>query len=132
MILLDTHVLIWLDQGAALLGEHARGLIESAYKAEELAIASISFWEVGRLVESKRLAFDGALEPWRVGLMNTGFKEFSLDGRIALKASELTAFDGDPADRIIAATAMTLDAQLVTADPKLLGQSGLRTIDGTR
>ncbi|MFT7220635.1 MAG: PIN domain nuclease of toxin-antitoxin system [Candidatus Azotimanducaceae bacterium] len=131
MILLDTHVLIWLDQGAAFLGERARGLIESAYKAEEIGIAAITFWEIGRLVESKRLAFDGSLEPWRVSLMNTGFKEFPLSGQIALRASELAEFEGDPADRIIAATAMTVDAQLVTADRQLLNRSGLRTIDGT-
>ena len=43
MILLDTHALIWLDQGAEQLGRRARAAIEAAHRQEEVAIATISF-----------------------------------------------------------------------------------------
>ena len=130
MILLDTHVLIWMDQGADYLGPAARQMIETAYQREEIAIATISFWEVGRLIENQRLKFDGGLAQWRVSLLNSGFIELPADGKVSLAAAQLKNFKGDPVDRIIAATAILEDARLVTADEYLLGRRGLKTING--
>lgn len=129
MILLDTHALIWLDQGAEQLGSRARAAIESAYRQEQVAIATISFWEVGRWLEQDRLLFDGELKSWRVSLLNNGFTEIAVDGQVALTAAGLRNFDGDTVDRLIAATAMNEKARLVTADGYLLSRRGLRTIN---
>lgn len=130
MILLDTHVLVWLDQGSELLGGRARRTIEQAYQQEEVAVATVSFWEIGMLVESNRLAFDGALQEWRVSLLNSGFLEMPADGNVSLAAAELKNFPGDPVDRMISATAIVEEARLVTADQRLLDHRGLRTING--
>ena len=129
MILLDTHALIWLDQGAEQLGRRARAAIEAAYRQEEVAIATISFWEVGRWLDQERLLFEGELQSWRVSLLNNGFSEIAADGAVALTAAGLKNFDGDTVDRLIAATAMTEKARLVTADTHLLSRRGLRTIN---
>lgn len=132
MLLLDTHILIWLDQGAELLGKKARQLIENAYHREEIAVAPISFWEVGMLVSSGRLLFSGDLSEWRASLLNTGFTEIPADGAVSLVGSSLKNFAGDPADRLIAATAMASEARLVTADNNLLELRGLKTVSGLK
>lgn len=130
MILLDTHVLVWLDQGSALLGKRARRTIEQSHQKEEVAIASVSFWEIGTLIEKGRLAFQGSLTEWRVSLLNSGFIELPADGSIALAAASLKEFSGDPVDRLISATALIHEAKLVTADDRMLGHRGLKTING--
>ena len=56
----------------------------------------------------------------RAELISTGVRELPLTGDIAILAAELDGLNGDPADRIIAATAIAHDATLVTADEKLL------------
>lgn len=132
MIVLDTHALIWLDQGDDQLGARARTLIEEAFRLEELVIATISFWEVGRLVEQGRLLFEGDLAQWRVALVNSGMQEIAPDGATALIAAGLQRFDGDAADRLIAATAMGQEARLVTADERLLKDRRVQTINANR
>ena len=130
MILLDTHVLVWLDQGSDLLGKRARRTIEQSHQQEEVAIASVTFWEIGMLIEKGRLVFEGSLTEWRVSLLNSGFAELSTDGKVALAAASLKEFLGDPVDRLISATALNHGARLVTADDRLLGHRGLKTING--
>jgi PIN domain nuclease of toxin-antitoxin system len=130
MIVLDTHVLVWLDQGSERLGRRARRIIESAYQQEEVAVATVSFWEIGMLIEKQRLEFEGELAEWRVSLLNSGFLELPADGSIALVAAGLKDFAGDPADRLIAATTIAEEARLVTADDRLLGHRGIRTVNG--
>ena len=82
------------------------------------------------LIEQQRLQFDGNLHEWRVSLLNSGFREIAPDGSIALSATGLKDFQGDPADRLIAATALAEEARLVTADDRLLGHRGMRTVNG--
>ncbi len=129
MILLDTHVLVWLDQGSDLLGARARGRIEKALHDEELGVASISFLEVATLISAERLSFTGNLNEWRVSLLNSGFSEYPINGDVVIQAGQLKDFPGDPADRLITATAISADARLVTADQRLLDFPRLRTIN---
>ncbi len=53
-------------------------------------------------------------------ILAAGASELPLTGEIAILASELDGLHSDPADRFIAATAITHDATLVTADERLL------------
>lgn len=53
-------------------------------------------------------------------MLASGIRELALTGDIAIMAGELENLHGDPADRIIAATAIAHDATLITADAKLL------------
>ena len=129
MIILDTHALVWLDQGSDQLGRRARLSIEAAFRQEEIAVATISFWEVGMWLTQNRLVFSGELQAWRVSLLGSGFTEIAADGNVALTAAQLKDFEGDMADRLIAATALSEKARLVTADRRLLDRRGLRTIN---
>ncbi len=120
MILLDTHVLVWLDQGSHRLGRQTLALIDEALKSSELFVSTISFWEIAMLVEKGRLEISMKLAHWRQSLLDNGLQEVSLDGDTAIQSAQLQNFHGDPADRMIVATAIGLSATLCTADTKLL------------
>ena len=133
MIVLDSHVLIWMDADDAALGPQARARIEQAWRAGEVAVSAISFWECAMLVDKGRIALPLAVESWRAGLLSAGLVEIALDGRIALAAAGLADLHRDPADRFIAASAGARNATLVTADEKLLAwKAGLPRLDARR
>ena len=130
MILLDTHVLIWLDEGSDRLGKETLILIDQAMKEEALCVSAMSFWEVGMLVKKGRLKMDIELPLWRRSLLDNGLIEVDLNGEIALNSTLLDNFHGDPADKTIVATAKSLSSQLCTADEKILNwKDNLRRID---
>lgn len=120
MLLLDTHVLIWLTEGSQRLGSEALDQINLAFEKNRLGVATISFWEIAMLIQKERLEFDMKLDTWRSDLLQNGLQELTLAGTTAIRAGELSNFHGDPADRIIVATAIENAATLVTADKKIL------------
>ena len=120
MILLDTHTLIWLDEGSKKLGIKSRLLLDHALKDRQLFVSTISFWEVAMLIEKKRLSLSIDVYQWRQSLLKNGLNEVQLTGIIAMEAAKLKDFHGDPADRIIVATALNQGATLCTADKKIL------------
>jgi PIN domain nuclease of toxin-antitoxin system len=124
LIVLDTHVLLWMDRNDEALGPLARSVIESQWHDDTVAVSAISFWEVAVLQQRQRIALPKLVQEWRAELTQSGLKEISLDGHVALLASELKSFQRDPADRFIAATAMVNDATLLTADAQILGWEG--------
>lgn len=120
MIILDTHVLVWALTDDRKLGRKARTLIEKHWANAKLAVAAISFWEIGQLQSRRRLQLHAPVREWRNELLTAGIIELVLDGDIALRAIELNGLAEDPADRFIVATALTHQAVLLTADEKLL------------
>ena len=120
MILLDTHALIWLDEGSDRLGAKSLSTIDKALQTGELFVSAISFWEVAMLIEKGRLEMQLEVDLWRQSLLNNGLQEAVLTGDIAIHSALLKNFHGDPADRIIVATAIHLSASLCTADEKIL------------
>lgn len=132
MILLDTHVLVWLDQDNPKLGPKCRTAIDDALAEDDLAVSAISFWEVAMLVAKQRLAIAMALNQWRRDLIAGGIRELPLDGRVGLLAADLE-LHRDPADRFVAATATINEATLATADQRLLTwQANVERLDATR
>jgi len=55
MILLDTHILIWLDQGNTSLGSQTREAIDRALQNNLLAVSAITFWEASMLQRKGRI-----------------------------------------------------------------------------
>ena len=118
--LLDTHVLVWLDEASPRLGKSAIAKIDRAFHSGVAMISAISFWEVGMLVRKGRIRLDVDLAVWRKEFLEQGLIEVPVTGDIGIQASCFDDFHGDPADRLIAATALQNTAVLVTADERLL------------
>ena len=123
VIVLDTHTLVWLDQGSERLGKTARQTIDRAYESEGLSVSAISFWELAVLKSKGRIELP-PLRKWRQDLIDMGLIEFPVSGDIGISSAELTNFHPDPADRLIIATALWQDATLLTADKRILGWGG--------
>lgn len=119
MILLDTHAAIWLaiDKG---LGRQSQRMVDRALADDRLAISAFSFWELAMLIAKRRLRALKSAGEQRAKLLTAGIRELPVTGEIAILAAELENLNGDPADRIIAATAIAYDATLMTADDNLL------------
>ena len=131
MILLDTHVLLWLDRDDAQLGHQARKTIAQAWERCQVAVSVISFWEAAMLNRRGRIHLGLPPERWRADWLEAGLLELPLEGGIALQAVELDAFHADPADRFIAASAIWHRATLLTADQAILNWPGsLQRLDG--
>lgn len=133
MILLDTHVLVWLVAGSERLGRRAHLEIQEAWDAGEAAVSAFTLWEVGLLHARKRL--DLAIPPRALhrNLGADGLDVVPVDDDTALRAAELAAEGllADPADSIIAATAMLGGYTLATADRKITAwarRSGLLAV----
>jgi len=120
LILLDTHVLVWLDEASPRLGKAAIAKIDKAIHSGVAMVSAISFWEVGMLVRKGRIRLDVDLGVWRRDFLEQGLTEVPLTGDVGIQASCFDGFHGDPADRLIAATALQNTAVLVTADERLL------------
>lgn len=130
MILLDTHVLVWLDEASPRLGSAAIEQIDSAFHSGMAAVSAISFWEVGMLVRKGRIRMDMDLAVWRDDFLQQGLIEIPITGDIGVRAAGFDDFHGDPADRLIAATALQNSASLLTADERLLSSRlAIRRLD---
>ncbi len=125
MVLLDTNAFLWLWLDHPRLGVIARQAINIATRQNELAVSAISFWEIAMLHEKRRMTLLRDLHSWRVELLQEGLIEIPVNGGIAILAN----LPGDPADRIIVATALE-GHRLITADDRILGWQGqLDTLD---
>ena len=116
MIVLDTHAWVWW---AGETGELSRKAERAISEAEEIGICTISCWEVAMLVERRRLELEMGVEQWiGAALAMPGAVELQLDARTATRAGRLDRekFPGDPADRIIYATALEQGARLISRD----------------
>lgn len=123
MIVLDTHAWLWWAAGSEKLGDAARTAIEGE---DRVGIAAISCWEVAMLVARGRLTLDRPTLTWlRQALSLPHVELIELSPDIAVSAASLDGkLHGDPADRLIVATAQRHGAALVTRDEKI-GTSGL-------
>ncbi len=127
MIVLDTHVWIWWVSAPRKLSPPARRAVQ---EAKELVVSAISLWEVAMLVAKSRLELDRDVGLWmRQALAAPGIRLAPLSTEIAVRSTSLGRdFHGDPADRLIVATALELDAALVTKDDRLRSWEGIVTV----
>lgn len=127
-VVLDTHIWVWLMEGHTDLKPRLRSRIESCAREGELLVSAISTWEVGMLEAKGRLTFDQECIDWvRAALSAPGIRLAALDPSVAVASTRLPGdFHGDPADRIIVATARAYACPLVTADAAIIAyaQSG--------
>ena len=122
-MLLDTHVLVWYRGGESKLGRRARSAVDLAVSSGEAAVSAITFWELAMLVAKGRMSLPDDVRTWRRLNLGQGVREIPVDGEIGARAGSLAGLHGDPADRIIVATAME-GHRLVTADQRILDWEG--------
>ncbi len=135
MLLLDTHVAVWLVDGLPRLRPAARRAIDHAAARGQLVISAISFWEVALLARRDRLALTMPAFEWRRAVLALpGLSEAPVSSEIAIEAASLPEpFHADPADRFIVATARLQDARIVTYDQRILdyGRAGHVQVAGS-
>lgn len=119
-LVLDTHVWVKFVAGAPL-AKRARAAIERAASAGGgVLIASISLWEIARLTAAGRLRLGDRPARWfDAALAAVAGEVVDVSPDIALTAAGLSCH-GDPADRLIIATAIERGAVLVTRDEAIL------------
>ena len=128
MILLDTHVLIWLAGETRRLSPAANAAIRNAAAGDGVAISAISLWELAWLAARRRLQFDGTLEAF-VHEVTAPVSVRPLTEEIACMAAQFPIqYPADPADRLIGATALFHGMPLVTKDTGIRSSGTLNTI----
>jgi PIN domain nuclease of toxin-antitoxin system len=130
LILLDTHVLVWLAADPARLSPKARSAIRRAIASGGIGIASISVWEIAMLFARGRLRAAGTTESAVEQILeSTGVAVREITPSVAALATQFPeSFPKDPADRLIAATARAENIPLVTQDEALRGSPLLKTV----
>ena len=120
MILLDTHVVIWLALTPDRITQAAAAAIRRAEsRGETPCISVITLYEVANAIRRGRIQ---PTAPTRIFLnrMKSRFHVFPVSDAIALGAAALAQpFPEDPMDRMIAATAIVEKCTFVTGDSKI-------------
>jgi PIN domain nuclease of toxin-antitoxin system len=122
MILLDTHVLVWWVNGEKQrFSRKGRQALDQHGKRNELLVSSISFFEITTLERLGRLRFNIPVAEWLANVRRLPeYRLEPLTDDIAERAGHFgSGFPGDPADRLIAATALVWAVPLVTYDEKV-------------
>jgi PIN domain nuclease of toxin-antitoxin system len=121
MILMDTCAIIWDALEPTKLSEAALAAINEADEHNALIIADISLWEIAMLIKKGRIEIETtAANFMNLYLQSRNIVVQSISPEIAELSVNLSAdINSDPADRIIAATSIIYNAQLVTADQNL-------------
>jgi PIN domain nuclease of toxin-antitoxin system len=128
--LLDTHALIWWVNGAPALSARARRTLAAASRTQPALVSAISVFEIATALRRGRLALGRPIERWLDDVASLPeIRMIPVTREIARMAGGFDAsVHGDPADRIIAATALSLDAALVSADARLRSVPRLNVI----
>ena len=124
-LMLDSHVVHWWSAEPDRLSPAAAAALDAA---DELAVASITWFELAWLAEHERIVVSIPIRSWLEGLAEQ-VRTFGTTPAIAAAAVSLpTAFPGDPADRLIFATAIEHGVRLVTKDARLRNHPHPRSI----
>ena len=122
-LLLDTHIWIWLMNGNDdRLDTQTIHAIEQAAAHGRVYVSAISVWEVALLESRGRIRLSRDCLDWvRQALDAPGVLLLPLSPEISVASSRLPGkFHGDPADRILAASARLHDLSIVTHDERIL------------
>jgi len=130
LILLDTHVLVWMVADEDRLSRPARSAIRRARASDGLAIADITIWELAFLLARGTLRTQGTVENTvRHFVTRSGVNVKPINAEIATLATQFPdQYPKDPIDRIIGATARADGIALVTRDERIRSCPLLRTI----
>jgi PIN domain nuclease of toxin-antitoxin system len=133
VILLDTHVLYWMANDSKRLSRRAREAIREAREQQGrhdagIAVATITLWELAWLAQNGRIVVVGSVESFvREAVARVILRPVTPE-IAALAVGLPDKFPKDPADRLIAATAMAEAMALVTADMRIRRAKVVETV----
>jgi PIN domain nuclease of toxin-antitoxin system len=128
VILLDTHVLIWMSSDPKRLSKRAREAIREARQKTGIAVASITLWELAWLAENRRIVVSGSVESFVRDTVSRVIVIPMTPEIVALAVRLPAVYPKDPADRLIASTAIIDGIPLVTADERIRQAKVAQTI----
>ena len=127
-MVLDTCAVIWDALDTSKLSPRATKAIRGS--SGELIICDISFWEISMLIKRKRIEIDDTASGFITLLLQS--RNYHIQ-EITPEIAELSVnlgpeINNDPADRLIAATSILMNAPIITADKNLIKATLLETI----
>jgi PIN domain nuclease of toxin-antitoxin system len=130
MILLDTHVLVWMVAEPARISRDAARQIRKAQREDGCAIASITLWELGLLFQRNRLRGAGTVDASiRKIVERSRVQVMEISPEIAALAMAFPdTYPKDPGDRLIGATARAFGMTLITHDESILANPLIRSV----
>ncbi|MDJ0649226.1 MAG: type II toxin-antitoxin system VapC family toxin [Xenococcaceae cyanobacterium MO_188.B19] len=124
---MDTHIWLWYLLGDNKLSTNLQTIIAS--EKNELWLSPISVWETLILAEKGRIEFNCEAITWvKRYLRILNVKEARLTHEIAMLSRQMKLSHQDPADRFIAASAISYNLVLATVDHRLINFDWLSTI----
>lgn len=129
MILLDTHVVIWLALDPGRISSKASATIDEARQSGSgLGISDMTLLEVAQLAHRGRIAFPAGVETF-LSEVEQRFAVLPVTARISVQAFSLPAsYPNDPGDRAIGATAIVQGLRLITADDQIRKSRAVLTV----
>jgi len=116
-MLLDTHVWIWWLSGGGNLSAAEYLALELSAETETPSVSAISLWEVQMLHSLRRLSLHLPFESWLLEATSPEVVHvLPIDTAVILELDRMPPMHGDPADRLIVATARVHDVPLATHD----------------
>jgi PIN domain nuclease of toxin-antitoxin system len=130
LILLDTHVLVWVMTEPRRVSRAAAAAIRRGRVGGGLGIAAITLWEMALLFSRGYLRAPGTVEDSIQSMLDSsGVSVRPLTPTIAALASQFPEdYPRDPADRLIGATARAEGLTLITRDEQIRKSKHLKTI----
>jgi PIN domain nuclease of toxin-antitoxin system len=119
-MLIDTHVWIWWLTGGGNLSALERRALNASAEIESPRISAISLWEAQMLHSRRRFALEVPFESWLLqATLPEVVRVVPIDTSVILELDRMPPMHGDPADRLVVATARAHDLPLATHDRRI-------------
>jgi len=129
-MVLDTHIIIWDVLTPERLSDEARAAVAQADQSGGVILADISLWEIAMMIERQRLHVAAGCQEFITLLLQAyNVHVQAITPQIAALSVQLPPEIGkDPADQLIASTAIAADVPLITADRNLRASDLIATV----